>query len=429
MDLETLESLSEHDDHRNGSGYSEPTADTESVDERYETVDDAGGTPDDDANGDAASEVEGLDSIVESLLLAAGAPVALSRLVEALDGPSKREVSAALAVLAARYERDNRGLRLIEVAGAFQLRTAPQHGPFVRRLLGGKPPRLSRPMLETLAIVAYRQPCTRPEIEAIRGVDCDAVVSTLLERKLLRMLGRKEAPGRPVLYGTTRDFLEVFGLPDLRALPPLRDIGDGIELLMAQDLQVGPNGMKPTEAAAVETSGEAAAEGAGEALQVEDAGDELVSAGEVAAESAGEALHVEEVVSAGEETEEPSGDEDGYATSDDSAETELETSGETNLDASSEPAAELSDETPLDTVELDDAPEAEATAADDTPSIADHVFFGRNDDAASEQVEEPEAASEDARPPHIAFGQASQNDDNNDDLDDDPDTEAERYGD
>jgi len=226
------------------------TADTASDDAGASVARDLDAILGDAGDGDAGPELEGLDAIVESLLLASGGPVPLARLVEALDGPSRTEVAAALAVLAARYERDNRGLRLIEVAGAFQLRTAPQHGPFVRRLLGGRPPRLSRPMLETLAIVAYRQPCTRPEIEAIRGVDCDAVLSKLLERRLVRMLGRKEAPGRPVLYGTTRDFLEVFGLPDLRALPPLRDLGDGIELLMAQDLQVGPNGVQETAPAA-----------------------------------------------------------------------------------------------------------------------------------------------------------------------------------
>jgi segregation and condensation protein B len=102
-------------------------------------------------------------------------------------------------------------------------------------------------MLETLAIVAYRQPCTRVEIEAIRGVDVDSVIATLLERRLVRILGRKEAPGRPLLYGTTREFLEVFGLPDLKALPALRDLGNGAEVLMAPDLTASADGVKPTE--------------------------------------------------------------------------------------------------------------------------------------------------------------------------------------
>jgi segregation and condensation protein B len=123
---------------------------------------------------------------------------------------------------------------VVYVAGGYQLRSAPEHGHWVRRLLGGRPPRLSRPMLETLAIIAYRQPCTRPEIEAIRGVDADAVVNTLLERRLIRIQGRKDAPGRPILYATTKDFLEVFGLPDLHALPPLAELAEGADVLLAR---------------------------------------------------------------------------------------------------------------------------------------------------------------------------------------------------
>lgn len=187
-----------------------------------------------------------LQAIVESLLFAAAAPVPLARLVQALDGHDRREVAAAVRRLGETYEREGRGLRVVEVAGGFQIRTVAEHGPWVRRLLGGKPPRLSRPMLETLAIIAYRQPCTRPEIEAIRGVDVDAVVTTLLERRMIRIVGRKEAPGRPILYGTTPEFLEVFGLPDLGALPPLRDLGEMADILRAADLSLTANGVLPT---------------------------------------------------------------------------------------------------------------------------------------------------------------------------------------
>jgi len=188
-----------------------------------------------------------LQAIVESLLFAAAAPVPLARLVQALDGHDRREVAAAIRRLRETYEREGRGLRIVEVAGGFQIRTVPEHGPWVRRLLGGKPPRLSRPMLETLAIIAYRQPCTRPEIEAIRGVDVDAVVMTLLERRMIRIVGRKEAPGRPILYGTTPEFLEVFGLPDLEALPPLRDLGEMADILRATDLSLTAEGVVPTD--------------------------------------------------------------------------------------------------------------------------------------------------------------------------------------
>jgi segregation and condensation protein B len=172
-----------------------------------------------------------LPAVLESLLLAAGAPVAIARLVDALGGPGRAEVQKALEALRAHHERIGSGIRIVHVGGAWQLRTPPEHAPWVRRLLRERPPRLSRPMLETLAIVAYRQPCTRLEIEAIRGVDADAVLTTLTERRLVRVTGRKDAPGRPLLYGTTREFLEVFGLPDLSALPTLRELGAPEDLL------------------------------------------------------------------------------------------------------------------------------------------------------------------------------------------------------
>jgi segregation and condensation protein B len=202
-------------------------------------------------------ELGRLPALLESLLFAAAGPVPVARLVEALGGPGRAEVVHALEALAASYEREGRGLRLVQVAGGFQLRTPAEHAPWVRRLLRERPPRLSRPMLETLAIVAYRQPCTRLEIEAVRGVDADAVLSTLMERRLVRIVGRKEAPGRPLLDATTRDFLEVFGLPDLHALPPLRDLGNGAELLAAKDLTVSDEGVTVTlESPPTEPQGE-----------------------------------------------------------------------------------------------------------------------------------------------------------------------------
>jgi segregation and condensation protein B len=112
---------------------------------------------------------------------------------------------------------------LHEVAGGWQLRSSPDNSGFARRFLKVKPQRLTRAALETLAIIAYRQPVTRPEMEEIRGVDCGAVVKALLERKLIKILGKKEEPGRPILYGTTREFLEFFALKDLASLPTLRE--------------------------------------------------------------------------------------------------------------------------------------------------------------------------------------------------------------
>jgi len=205
-----------------------------------------------------------IQAVLESLLLAAGAPVPIARLVDALQGPGRAEVQKALEGLRAHYERIGSGIRVVYVGGAWQLRTTAEHSPWVRRLLRERPPRLSRPMLETLAIVAYKQPCTRLEIEAIRGVDVDAVLNTLTERRLVKVVGRKEAPGRPLLYATTREFLEVFGLPELSSLPTLRELGapdDVLKMAAAAEGEEQP----AADAAAPAESGEAPpAEPAGE---------------------------------------------------------------------------------------------------------------------------------------------------------------------
>ena len=173
-----------------------------------------------DVEPDAPESIdERLLGILESVLFAAGEPLNLARLADVIPGPSRGELRVALRELAARAERDARGIRLLEVAGGYQFRTDPAHAEWVRRLFQQKPWRLTRATLETLAIVAYKQPITRAEIEAIRGVDADSVLASLLTRKLVKIVGRKEVMGRPLLYGTTRQFLEVFGLRDLTSLP------------------------------------------------------------------------------------------------------------------------------------------------------------------------------------------------------------------
>jgi len=166
---------------------------------------------------------ERLKAILESLLFAAGEPVSLNRLAAVLDSVPKEQIRDALIALGAQYAQGGRGLTVEEVAGGYQLRTRKEFAPQIRKLLAGKPPRLSRSLLETIAIVAYRQPVTRPEIEQVRGVDCGGVLETLLERRLVRIAGRKEAPGRPIIYATTPEFLEVFGLKGLESLPDLKE--------------------------------------------------------------------------------------------------------------------------------------------------------------------------------------------------------------
>jgi len=161
-------------------------------------------------------------TIVETLLFLAERPLSEEEIQKA-SGIEKERVAKALDKLSGHYREGVCGIVLHEVAGGWQLRTSPDNSAFARRFLQVKPQRLTRAALETLAIIAYRQPVTRPEIEEIRGVDCGAVVKALLERKLVKILGKKEEPGRPMLYGTTREFLEFFALKDLASLPTLRE--------------------------------------------------------------------------------------------------------------------------------------------------------------------------------------------------------------
>jgi len=186
---------------------------------------------------DAADEVETqafdedrLAGILESVLFASGEPIGLKRLVEVLDGPSPAEVRGALRLVAERLEISGRGLRLVEVAGGYQLRTASENAEWVRAVFRDKPRKLGRAALETLSVIAYRQPVTRADVEAVRGVDIDAVLTTLLLRNLVKVVGRKEAVGRPILYGTSETFLELFGFRDLSELPTLKELPQGPEV-------------------------------------------------------------------------------------------------------------------------------------------------------------------------------------------------------
>jgi segregation and condensation protein B len=164
-----------------------------------------------------------LKSIVESLIFVADKPMTAKQLAR-LARSRTVDVEEILIGLMADYR--GRGIELVEVAGGVQFRSSASSAPFVRELVGKKPVRLSRAQVETLAILAYRQPMTRPELEDIRGVDCGSALKVLLEKNLLRILGRKDEAGRPLLYGTTPHFLEFFGLPSLADLPTLRELGE-----------------------------------------------------------------------------------------------------------------------------------------------------------------------------------------------------------
>ncbi|MEB2346393.1 MAG: SMC-Scp complex subunit ScpB [Deltaproteobacteria bacterium] len=186
--------------------------------------------------------------VLEALLLAAAEPVSAQKLAGVLgEETTPTEVRGLLAALEAEYAEAGRGFRIEEVAGGFQLRTLPELAPWLQRLRPQPPLRLSRAALETLAIVAYKQPITRAELELVRGVDVGAVVTSLLERRLVRIAGHREVPGRPMLYATTRRFLEVFGLASLSDLPTLREIE---ELLRDRAAAASEAGELPAGAAA-----------------------------------------------------------------------------------------------------------------------------------------------------------------------------------
>jgi len=165
-----------------------------------------------------------LPAIIESVIFAAESPLSLDRLCELLNEYERDEIKATLADVAKGHEGRGGGFYLAEVAGGWQFRTDPDFQQYVVRLVKTKAAKFSPSALETLAIVAYRQPVTRTEVEHLRGVDCGGVLKTLLEKKLVRILGKKDIPGRPLIYGTSKEFLETFGLKDLKGLPTLKEI-------------------------------------------------------------------------------------------------------------------------------------------------------------------------------------------------------------
>jgi segregation and condensation protein B len=158
--------------------------------------------------------------VVEAMLFASDVPLEAERIREVLDLENVAAARGLAEELIARYEAEPRGLAIVEVGGGYRMVTRPELAPWLVRLARARTRvRLSRPALETLAIIAYKQPVSRPELDAVRGVNSDAVLDNLLERRLIRIGGRKEAPGRPFLYETTREFLVAFGLRDLNDLP------------------------------------------------------------------------------------------------------------------------------------------------------------------------------------------------------------------
>ena len=162
--------------------------------------------------------------ILESLFFVSDSPIRLETLVEILPESNKETIIEGIRQIQAEYENPSKGIELTEIAGGYQFRTKPDWAGWVGRLKKVRAIKLSQAALETLAIVAYRQPVIRPAVEEIRGVDSGSVLHTLMEKGLIKMMGRKDLPGRPIVYGTTKAFLELFGLNTLSDLPSLKEI-------------------------------------------------------------------------------------------------------------------------------------------------------------------------------------------------------------
>jgi len=174
--------------------------------------------------------------VVEALLFASDVPVEADRIREVLDLSSADEARALVGGLRERYAARDSALEIVEAGGGYRMLTRPDVAPWLVRLARSRTrARLSRPALETLAIVAYRQPASRPDIDAIRGVNSEGVLDNLMEKRMVRIAGRKEAPGRPFLYETTREFLVAFGLRDLGDLPQVEG-----ELAVPEAVVVAP---------------------------------------------------------------------------------------------------------------------------------------------------------------------------------------------
>lgn len=201
-----------------------------------------------------------LKHIIESLLFVSATPLTMDHLKGVLEDQDSAAIRSAVEALTTEYAQRDGGFVLRQVAGGYQFRTQGRYNAWIKRLIKPSVPRLSRAALETLAIIAYNQPIIRSDIEHIRGVDSGGILRLLMERKLIRVLGRKEIPGRPLIYATTRHFLEVFELKDLKDLPTPREI----EELSRSRLEAELDSSDPSEAPPAASAKPADPPGAGD---------------------------------------------------------------------------------------------------------------------------------------------------------------------
>jgi segregation and condensation protein B len=233
--------------------------------------------------------------VLEALLFASDAPVEAALIQEVLELPSADAARALVQELRTRFEAQDRVLQIIEAGGGFRLVTRPEVAPWLVKLARSKTKsRLSRPALETLAIIAYRQPVSRPEVDAARGVNSEGVLDNLLERRLVRIAGRKDSAGRPFLYETTREFLGAFGLRDLGDLPKVEGELIVVDPAAAADTAVGDADAADTAPADASDTAHATAD----PIIAEAAGTEAAVAGPASAESTERAAETRDVTPA-----------------------------------------------------------------------------------------------------------------------------------
>ena len=169
--------------------------------------------------------IEKLKEIVEVLIFASDTPISVKQIIDVVDHAKPKEVESAIDTLNMEYRESGRSFSVVQVAGGYQMVSRETYSPWIRKLFHKKiKTRLSQAALETLSVIAFKQPVSKPEIEAVRGVNCEGVIHTLLERKLINLAGRGEGPGRPLLYKTTAEFLRYFGINDISDLPRPREI-------------------------------------------------------------------------------------------------------------------------------------------------------------------------------------------------------------
>jgi segregation and condensation protein B len=338
--------------------------------------------PEDDLSRVKGQASPRLMSVIESILFASDRPLTVRDIRRLLKEPTVRQVQLALKQL--QIDTMVRGVVLSQVAGGFRLRTNPNNAQWVQRLLAGKPARLSRSQLEALAVIAYRQPITKAEIDHVRGVDCGAVLKLLLERNLCRIVGRKEEPGRPHLYGTTVEFLEFFNLRSLRDMPDLHEFreltdesratlrtefGEDVDELESEVLgqEVLPFGGREgpaAEASEAEPEGEAASE-----AETGEGGEPDASEAEAEAD----------------EGEEPEPEADEAATDEVAEADEPEADDE---DAEEPEAREVAEDDEADEVAKDDEPEADEPE-DDEPEADEPDAPEARDDAEADPTSSP----------------------------------------